>query len=504
MTVQTIEAPPTTITGILRRLGPGLIIAGSIVGSGELIGATTVGAQAGAALLWLILLGCVIKVFVQVEFGRYTIATGHTSMDGLNETPGPRLGGVSWLYWYWLVMFLVSLGQLGGIVGGVGQSLAISLPITEAGREYNKIAEKRTTEKFQYYADREKLSTEERESREQSLAALDAALKSRPEGTRDQYYWATIITIATSIMLVAGRYGFIQWSSTFMVASFTFVTVVDVCLLQLKPEWAIRWEDIARGLQFRVSEKPGGTLTALQTFGIIGVGANELIQYPYWCLEKGYARFCGPRDDSAGWADRANGWLRVLRWDAWCSMVVYTFATIAFYLLGAAILGRLDLIPEGADMIRTLSTMYQPIFGHWTQVLFLFGAVAVLYSTFFVANASHARVCADALRVARITPDASRDKLIVAIFSGLFPFLGLGVYLLYSMPKALVLFSGSMQAIMLPMLAFAAIYFRFRRSDRRITPSRIWDACLILSGFAMTITSLWLVALQVQDFLAKK
>ena len=59
-----IQAPPSTVLGILQRLGPGLVIAGSIVGSGELIATTSVGATAGFTLLWLILLGCVIKVFV--------------------------------------------------------------------------------------------------------------------------------------------------------------------------------------------------------------------------------------------------------------------------------------------------------------------------------------------------------------------------------------------------------------------------------------------------------
>ena len=89
--VQT-KAPPTTIRGILRSLGPGLIIAGSIVGSGELIATTTTGAEAGFTLLWLIIIGCIIKVFVQVELGRYTITTGTTTMSGLNSLPGPRLG----------------------------------------------------------------------------------------------------------------------------------------------------------------------------------------------------------------------------------------------------------------------------------------------------------------------------------------------------------------------------------------------------------------------------
>jgi Mn2+/Fe2+ NRAMP family transporter len=500
MNVSMIETPPTTPLGILRRLGPGLIIAGSIVGSGELIGATTTGAQAGATLLWLIVLGCVIKVFVQVEFGRYVIATGRTSMDGMNETPGPRWK-MSWLFWYWLLMFLISLGQLGGIVGGVGQAMAISLPLTQAGRAYNESASQRTAEVFDLYARRDTLSDQERREKESRIEKLEAVLKGNSAGAREQYYWATIITVVTAVLLVAGRYGLIQWVSTFLVASFTLVTVVDLTLLQLEPQWAIGWADLLDGLKFQLPAHGDGVRTALQTFGIIGVGANELIQYPYWCSEKGYARFCGPRDATPAWADRARGWLRVLRWDAWCSMLVYTFATLAFYLLGAAILGRLKLVPEGPEMIRTLSTMYQPIFGRWTQILFLFGAFAVLYSTFFVANAGHARVCSDALRVFGFRQDATQERRMVAILSGVFPCICLVVYLAYSMPAELVLASGAMQAIMLPMLAFSAIYFRFRRSDARIQPTRLWDFCLIASGVIMAITSTWLVVEQVKAFL---
>ena len=38
-------------------------------------------------------------------------------------------------------MFLVGLGQLGGIVGGVGQALAIGWPITVEGKQYNAAVE---------------------------------------------------------------------------------------------------------------------------------------------------------------------------------------------------------------------------------------------------------------------------------------------------------------------------------------------------------------------------
>ena len=41
--------------------------------------------------------------------------------------------------------------------------------------------------------------------------------------------------------------------------------------------------------------------TALATFGIIGVAAGELVFYPYWCLEAGYASFVGAKDNSKEW-----------------------------------------------------------------------------------------------------------------------------------------------------------------------------------------------------------
>ena len=113
--------PPKTFGGIFKQLGPGLMIEASIVGSGELIATTKTGAKAGMSLLWLIIIGCLIKVFVQIELGRNAIGQGKTTLTALNEVPGPRMR-VNWILWFWLLMMLVGFGQLGGIVGGVGQA----------------------------------------------------------------------------------------------------------------------------------------------------------------------------------------------------------------------------------------------------------------------------------------------------------------------------------------------------------------------------------------------
>src|SRR5262245_34775571 len=62
-----IQSSPRDFRARLRHLGPGLIITASIVGSGELIVTTKLGAELGFTLLWFIILGCMIKVLLQVE-----------------------------------------------------------------------------------------------------------------------------------------------------------------------------------------------------------------------------------------------------------------------------------------------------------------------------------------------------------------------------------------------------------------------------------------------------
>ena len=64
---ETIKAPPRSLGGVLKQLGPGLIIAGAIVGSGELIATTSVGAEAGFTLMWLIIITA--SVFIMMIFG---------------------------------------------------------------------------------------------------------------------------------------------------------------------------------------------------------------------------------------------------------------------------------------------------------------------------------------------------------------------------------------------------------------------------------------------------
>ena len=55
LTADGIKEPPVGWRNSLRYLGPGLILSASIVGSGELIATTTLGAKAGFVLLWMVI-----------------------------------------------------------------------------------------------------------------------------------------------------------------------------------------------------------------------------------------------------------------------------------------------------------------------------------------------------------------------------------------------------------------------------------------------------------------
>jgi len=397
--------PPRTLREMISYLGPGLIISANIVGSGELIVTTQLGAKAGFTLLWFIIFSCLIKVFVQIELGRYAVSEGVTTLVALDRLPGPRIV-VSWILWLWVLMYVGTLFQMSGMVGGIASLFA---------------------------------------SREDLWAHT---------------IWTLIPAAACALILSRGRYGPVEKVSTLMVVLFTLGTIAAVFALHWTP-YRIEAHQIRYGLSFH---RPDSFTIAFAAFWVTGMGASELIFYPYWCLEKGYARFVGPRDGSADWLERANGWLRVLRVDAWLSMVIYTVGTICFYLLGAAVLHATGQEVGGGQMVPALSSMYVQAFGPAGGYVFLIGAFVVLFSTVFVSTASNARLFADGavlFRLARSPSPQRRAGLVQAACVGIPIFLVI-VYGVVGAPVYLVMVGALAQALMLPFLAFAALYLRYR------------------------------------------
>ena len=457
-----IAAPPERLWDALRKIGPGIILAGSIIGSGELLLTTSLGAQYGFAFLWLVLFSCVIKVFVQIELGRYALSSGKPTLSGLQELPGPRLGA-HWLAWWWFIMMLATIFQLGAMVGGVGQALNLAFP-----RVAVRLADLLTN----------------------IAPTLADSIRSQPE-----HPWAVLTALAAVALLLSGGYKRIERVTTVLVAGVTLITVGCVAMLP-GMGYSVTADDLRQGFSLEVFALPATAIAAaFGTFGITGVGASELFAYPYWCLEKGYGRFSGPRSADPAWAERARGWLRVMYLDAWVSMAVFTVATVAFYVLGATILHRQGLHPEKSQMIATLSQMYVPAFGAWTRIVFLIGAWAVLFKTLYVSSASNSRLAADFLGLAGLvnnTEPGWRAKWIRR-FCVFFPLVALALYFWRRDPKAMVIIGGFMQAATLPLISAAAVYLRYRRTDPRLAPSRVSDICLWLAFVSITAVAAYAI-----------
>ena len=499
-----VSEPPQTLWQSLAHLGPGIVLASSIVGSGELIATTIVGAEAGFVLLWLIILGCAIKVAAQIEIGRTTLTWGRTPLDAFNRVPGPRFAGMGWIYWGWVLMTVLIVVQQGGILAGVAQSLSGGLPVTSAGREWNRLHDEAADTRVAEAAVRRRGDAAEADAIHARLEAVTGAMNTLPSPP-DETIWAVVVGVVTAVLLGVGRYRLIERVSILLVGTFTLVTLLSLVMLQCDPAWAISSGEIISGLIPSLPPTVGGRsplVTALATVGIIGVGASELMIYPYWCLEKGYGQAVGARDDSPAWAARARGWLKVMQLDAWGSMIVYTTVTICFYLLGAATLGRLGLRPGGGEMVRTLGAMYAPVFGDWARGVFLIGAFAVLYSTLFVAAAGNARMVVDGLILAgRLPADEASRAIWSKRLSVVWPLAALILALIIREPVGMVLASGIAQAIMLAALGVAVLFFRHRDFDVRLTPSRGWDLLLWFSSAGFVLIGIWTLLQKVASLL---
>ena len=329
LTPDKVEEPPTRLFPMLKHLGPGFILSASIVGSGELIATTALGAKGGFIVLWVVLVSCLVKVAVQLEFGKHTIYTGQTTFQAFNSLPGWRSGKKTghWTTWLWFLIMIPKPLQLGGILTAFAAILHLVVPgLGNTG-------------------------------------------------------WCFLVAPIVSALVFFGRYRLLERMSIVMIALFAVFTMVCVFALQGTENYAFSFGDVASGLTFQLPMAVVGV--AIAAFGITGVGGDEIMMYNYWLLEKGYAAKTGPRDDSEAWNRRARGWIRVMTWDAVLSMVVYTVMTAAFFILGAAVTHKTKGTLDGSTLIADLSAMYTESVGPWAESFFFLGAGGVFFLTLF-------------------------------------------------------------------------------------------------------------------------
>lgn len=435
---ENIKSAPRSFFGKLRYLGPGFILSASVIGSGELISTTTLGAKAGFITLWVIIVSCFVKVAIQLEFGKQAVRTGETVMTSLNKLGGPKFGKqkANWSLWTWLILWLFKPLQLGGIIGGVAITLNMAFP------------------------------------------------------TVSITVFAIIVGVLVALMVFKGYYFFIEKVSVAFMMLFTVFTIIAVFMLQ-NTSLAFTYNQVISGLKFQLPAAAVGY--AIAAFGLTGVGGDEIVAYNYWCLEKGYARFTGPFENNNEWRQRARGWIRVMNLDAILSMVVYTLVTAAFYLLGAAVLYQRGEIPAGFEMIETLSRMYTESYGVWAKMFFLFGSFVVLFSTLFSALAARTRIFSDLFGVVGWIDfyDIKQRKKTIAILAFIFPVLWLIALVIIKSPVIMVTIGGVITFFMLLIIVYAGLHFRYRQKQYGLESSSFYDITLWISCISIFLVGFY-------------
>ena len=100
-----------------RHLGPGIVVAATGVGAGDLVATLIAGSRFGYALLWAAVVGCLVKIALSEGSARYHLATGSTILAGWRS-----LG--KWTGWYFGIYVLVW-----GFIYGATAMSATALPL---------------------------------------------------------------------------------------------------------------------------------------------------------------------------------------------------------------------------------------------------------------------------------------------------------------------------------------------------------------------------------------
>ena len=409
--------PPTTFVERLKHLGPSVIVSGSIVGSGEIFLTSGMGATAGFVLLWWVFVACWSKSIVQAELTRYCITTGDTYMRALHRLPG-RLPGpngpVGWPIWLAVAGFFIGVPGLGGIVGGAGQGFEL-------------------------------------------LTGIPASIS------------AAVIALVAIAILATGSYRYIERVMLFLVIGFTATTILSAVMMQFT-DFRVTSADLSTGFAFDFPLEYAALAIAM--YGYTGVNSGEIAAYTYWCVEKGYPRYIGADRDDPNWVERAKGWIKVLQTDVWATLIILTFATVPFFILGAGVLFESGAKPEGIDTVKVLSGMFTETLGDWSLWVFALGAFFILFSTTISGVGAGGRVFPDyAIEFGFADRQAIRRRLWTRVYVIAIPILAYALYMLSAQrPILLIQISATFAAITLPIQSGATLFLQKRHMDPRVKP----------------------------------
>jgi Mn2+/Fe2+ NRAMP family transporter len=123
---------PEKTRGFWKLAGPGAILVGLSIGAGEIIVWPRIAAQYGSTMIWAAVLGVFVQLWVNIEVGRYTLATGESAFTGFCRV------WYAWIAGGWIIagcvltFFLQRLANItflfnAGFMGGIAMAIYVPL-----------------------------------------------------------------------------------------------------------------------------------------------------------------------------------------------------------------------------------------------------------------------------------------------------------------------------------------------------------------------------------------
>lgn len=214
---------------LLSIVGPGILVAATGVGAGDLATASLAGAALGLTLLWAVLVGAFLKFVLNEGLTRWQLATGTTLVEGCVARLGrPML----WLFLAYLVVwsFLVAAA----LMSAAGVTAHAIWPLAGEGPQAAQI---------------------------------------------DKIIYGILHSLLAIALVVWGGYRLFEKAMAAAIAVMFFTVVTTAIMLQPP------WEDVLRGLVLP-SIPAGGASWAVAIMGGVG-GTVTVLCYGYWIREEG-------------------------------------------------------------------------------------------------------------------------------------------------------------------------------------------------------------------------
>jgi Mn2+/Fe2+ NRAMP family transporter len=124
------DQKPARSSGPLAIIGPGLLVAATGVGAGDLATGALTGSRLGVAVLWAVLLGAIIKFVLNEGLARWQLATGSTVLEGTGRHFG-RAAIITFLAYLCVWSFFVG----SALMSACGIAAHAILPLGEASTD---------------------------------------------------------------------------------------------------------------------------------------------------------------------------------------------------------------------------------------------------------------------------------------------------------------------------------------------------------------------------------